>query len=607
MKYGNVTHKLASSVACKVLKGGNLRRLVRTFAQSRFSTPSSLGAMLQTVLARLLQGLAQQPTNGEASAIVSSAFNKEKKMMRLLLALAVSIIALTPSVRPQTPTAAETKKTSGVNEPSAPQPTKDVEDCACESQVLPEALAIVNGVQITRRDIERATEGSVNQLKRQVIAARNRELDLQINSRLLAIEAKRRGMSTTKLLEQEVVAKVKEPTEAEAQIFYDQNKARIKADFKGAREDILQYLRDQRQREEAKKFAEGLRATIETKVEVAEATPPRNEAERARVRATVNGERITSGDIEDSLKPFVFNVQERVYQLRKDELDLSINDTLLVQEAQKRKITTNGLLDAEIKPKTVTEAEARAFYEQNKDRVSGDFAQTKESIIRYLLQVEVRKAERAFLDRLRATASIQIFLVAPESPVFSISTADQPSLGDAAAPVTIVEFTDYQCPSCAATQPTLKRLVNEYGNRVRLVARDFPLSQHADAFKAAEAAEAAREQGKYWEYTEILMRNQSALDVVKLKDYAGELGLDRGRFDQALESGKFAESVRRDIEEGRRLGIDSTPTVFINGRRMSDKSYEALKVYIDGALKASTTRGSAEGGRRTSSGSLLKN
>lgn len=521
-------------------------------------------------------------------------------MSRLLYALVVSMIALTPSVRPQTPTAAQPKNiTSGVSAQSAPQPDKSVEDCACESQVLPEALAIVNGVRITRQDVERATNESVTKLQRQVIEARKRELDLQINSRLLAIEAKRRGISTMKLLEQEVVAKVKEPAETEAQIFYDQNKARIQGDFNQSKADILQYLRDQRQQEEAKRLADELRKTIDTRILATQATPPRDEAERARVLAIVNGERITSGDIEDSLKPFVFDVQERVYKLRKDELDLSINDTLLVQEAQKRKITTNALLDTEVKPKNVTEEEARAFYDQNKDRVSGAFTQTKESIIRYLQQIEVRRAERAFVEKLRATASIQIFLVAPESPVFSISTADQPSMGNAKAPVTIVEFTDYQCPSCAATQPTLERLVKEYGNSVRLVARDFPLSQHADAFKAAEAAEAAREQGKYWEYIEILMRNQSALGVVKLKDYAGELALDRARFDQALESGKFAETVQRDIEEGMKLGIDSTPTVFINGRRMSDKSHDALKANIETALKAPPIKRSAEGGRRT--------
>ena len=509
-------------------------------------------------------------------------------MRRLLHALVVSIIALPPAIRSQTPIVPETKNTAPapVSAQGRSQPNKTVEDCACESQVLPEGLAIVNDVRITRHDIAKATRESVGQLQGQVTEARKRELDLLINSRLLANEAKRRGIGTTKLLEQEVVAKVKAPTDTEVQTFYDQNKGRIQGDFKDVREDILRFLLDQRQRIEAKRFSDVLREASETRVQVTEVTPPRNQAERARVLATVNGETITSGDVEDSLQPMIFDVQERIYKLRKDELELSINDTLLVQEAQKRKVTTNALLDAEVKPKAVTEEQARVFFEQNKDRVSGDFDQTRDSIMRYLEQIEVRVAERAFVGKLRAAASIQIFLVAPESPVFSISTADQPSLGSAGAPVTVVAFTDYQCPSCAAIHTALERLVKEHGDKVRLVTRDFPLTQHTEAFKAAEAAEAAREQGKYWEYAHLLMHNQSALSVDKLKVYASELALDRSRFDSALDSGKFAEMVQRDIEEGMKLGINATPTVFINGRRVSAKSYDELKENVEAAFKA---------------------
>ena len=516
-------------------------------------------------------------------------------MSRVIYALLISIISLTPVVRSQTPSAARPNaRSTSVSAKSEPQPVKTVEDCACESQILPEALAIVNGVRISARDIEKATGDSVRKLQRQVVEARKRELDLLINSRLLAIEAKKRGIATTKLLEQEVVAKVITPTDADAQAFYEQNKARIQSDFNGAREDILRYLLDQRQRLKAKKFADGLRVASSTRVHITEVMPPSNESERTRVLATVNGETITSGDVEDSLKAIVFDVQQTVYKLRKDELDLSVNDTLLVQEAQKRKVTTNALLDAEVKPKAVTEAQALAFFEQNKDRVSGDFAQTKDSIIQHLEQIEVRVAERAFVEKLRAAASIQVFLVVPESPIFSISTSDQPSLGRAEAPVTVIVFTDFQCASCAAIHPALERLVKEYGDKVRLVARDFPLSQHVEAFKAAEAAEAAREQGKYWEYVQLLMRNQSALSVDKLKEYASELALDRPRFDSALESGKFTETVQRDIEEGMRLGIEATPTVFINGRRVSNKSYDELKANVEVAFKALAAKRSAE-------------
>ena len=460
------------------------------------------------------------------------------------------------------------------------------DECACESQILPATLAIVNGVTISPRDIEKSTADRIHDMQQQVVDARKAELDLLINSKLLAIEAKKRGVTTGRLLETEVIAKVKAPTPVEARAFYDQNKARINGEFDAVKDDIVRYLTNERQRDEAKKYADTLRAASNTVVKVPQATPLRNEAERAQVLATINGENITSGDVEDSLQPLIFDVQEQVYELRKNELDVNINDMLLVQEAQKRKITTNALLELEVKPKPVTEEQARTFFEQNKERVSGDFAQTKDAIINYLQQTELRAAEQAFVNKLRAAASIQTFLKVPESPVFKISTKDQPSLGNANAAVTIVAFTDYQCPSCAAMHPLLERVVKESGDKVRLVTRDFPLTMHADAFKAAEAAEAAREQGKYWEYVNVLLQNQSALSVEKLKSYATQVGLDRVRFDAALDSRKFAESVQADVDDGLKLGLKGTPSLFINGRRVTAKSYEELKESVNAALKS---------------------
>lgn len=339
---------------------------------------------------------------------------KELNMSRTIYALALLIAALTVTVRAQTPTA-DQKNTapSPVTETGA-QSKSILEDCFCESQAMPEAAAIVNGVKITSKDINKATGEAVSRLQRQVIEARKHELDLTINSKLLQMEAKKRGLTTTKLLEQEVVAKVKRPTSAEAQAFYDQNKARIKEPFTDVAEDIITYLLEQRQRLEAKNFADGLRQAGETKVLDTEVTPPANETDRARVLATVKDEAITLGDIEDSLRPLISDVQEQVYKLRKDELDLTINDTLLAAEAQKRKITINALLDAEVKPKPVTDEQMRTFYEQNKERLSGDFTQTKDAIRQYLEQVELRQAQRVFVEKLRAAASIQVFLVAPK-------------------------------------------------------------------------------------------------------------------------------------------------------------------------------------------------
>jgi protein-disulfide isomerase len=514
-------------------------------------------------------------------------------MYKLLLILILALVVYSDGVLAQTsPTTGNNQATTSATPAASPvgvqQPNLvKEEDCACEAQALPDVLAIVNGIKITRSDIDTQIKQRVRDIQQQVVEARKRELDLQINSKLLEAEAQKRKISTVKLLEEEVVAKVKDPTDAEVQAFYEQNKARIRAELKDVRSEIIVYLRNQREREEAQKLAQRLRAAADVKALVQNVTPPATPAERARVLATVNGEPITSEDIENSLRPLIFNVQEQLYDLRQREIDLRINDALLEQEAQKRKITTTALLDAEAssKAKKVTEADARAFYDENKARIGVEYALVKDHLMQVLQERETRDAQLSFAQQLRRTASIQTFLLKPEPPLYSIATDDQPSLGSTTAPVTIIEFTDFQCPSCAATHPLIEKLLKEYEGKVRLVVRDFPLEMHANAYKAAEAAEAAREQGKYWEYIALLLKNQSKLDVAALKQYAGQLALDRQKFDAALDSGKFAEKVQRDLRDGLRLGVDATPTFFVNGRRVSVPTPDSLKAAIETALK----------------------
>jgi len=513
----------------------------------------------------------------------------------LSLALIVTSTAFIPAIAQTHRATPTTRATQG--KPARPQPTPtpiatttpapmQAEDCGCEGEPLPEVVATVNGVKINKQDIDSPVKAQIDELKKSVIEARQRELDLQINSKLLEAEAKKRGMTTAKLLEEEVAAKVREPTEADAQTFYDANRAKITGDFKDVKADIISFLRDGRQREQAKILADRLRAAAVVKIEAPAATPPHNAAERARVLAVVNGVQLTSAQVEDSLKPLIYNVQERAFQLRMNEIDLRINDTLLEQEAQKRKLTTKALLDAELnaKVKPVTEVEAQAFYTQNKERINGDYAALKDQIIQYLQDTQMGNLQTSFAGQLRQGAALQVFLRAPEPPIFEIAINDQPVKGNPAAPVTIIEFTDFQCPSCAAAQPALEKLLAEYGDRLRLVVRDYPLQRHKDAFRAAEAAEAARAQGKYWEYSNLLFTNQTALGVDKLKEYATRVGLDRQKFDAMLDSGQMAGKVQRDMNDGNLLALSGTPTFFINGQIAREITYEGLKASIEKAL-----------------------
>jgi protein-disulfide isomerase len=464
--------------------------------------------------------------------------------------------------------------------------------CGCEDKPLPEIVASFNGVRITRDQFTSTTLDRVKKLQQAVVDARSKELELQINSRLLEAEGKRRGIGSYKLLQAEVLLKVVPPTDAEAQAFYDQNRASINGDFATVRNDLIAFMRNQREQALAKELANRLRAAAQVKL-LATATPPATAADRDRVLATVDGANITSGDIEDSLRPLIFSVQEQVYKLRKDDLDLKINDALLTAEARRRGVQPGDILRTDVKAKLtpVSEDAALKFFNENRERIkSGDFAQYKDQIIVFLTQREEEKLSAAFAEQLRRNATVELFLTAPEQPVYRIATDDQPAKGNPRAAVTVVEFTDYQCQTCSMQFPVMERLIMEYGDRVRFVMRDFPLGQHENALKAAEAAEAAREQGKYWEFTKLMFGRQSALQEEKLKQYATELGLDRVKFDGVLKSGSALDKIQRDQLDGQKVGVNGTPSLFVNGVRIKDISYESLKTAIEGALIKSRPR-----------------
>ncbi len=173
------------------------------------------------------------------------------------------------------------------------------------------------------------------------------------------------------------------------------------------------------------------------------------------------------------------------------------------------------------------------------------------------------------------------------APVYDFAGSARPFRGSEDALVTVVEFTDYQCPFCTRHfQQTYPRLIQEYGGRIKYVVRNFPLVQiHRDAAKAAEGAECAFDQGRFWEYHDRLFANNTALDFKSLKRYAEAVGLDTLRFNECLDSGKKSRVVELDMEDGRRFGVRGTPTFFINGRILiGAQPFEIFRYYIDAAL-----------------------
>jgi protein-disulfide isomerase len=280
--------------------------------------------------------------------------------------------------------------------------------------------------------------------------------------------------------------------------------------------------------------------------------------------------------------------EQAVYDGRKAALDAIIADTLVAQAAKAKGVETEAFVQAEVgkRVKPVSDTDVRNFYVQNSERMQGrSFEQMSTAIHQYLEDQAQTNAKQDLIAELKkAGPPIRVVIDAPRTSI--TVNPDDPSEGKADAPVTVVEFSDFQCPFCQRVMPTLKELRTKYGDRMRLVWKDFPLTQiHPQAFVAAQAGNCAREQGKFWEYHDKLFGNQSALQPDALKKYAADAGLDAAKFNQCLDSAKYEPRVRDALGVGGRLGITSTPTVFVNGRMINGaQPIEVFQAVIDEEL-----------------------
>jgi protein-disulfide isomerase len=175
----------------------------------------------------------------------------------------------------------------------------------------------------------------------------------------------------------------------------------------------------------------------------------------------------------------------------------------------------------------------------------------------------------------------------PPEFVANVSVDDDPFQGPENAPVTIVEFSDFQCPYCKkAADELVPQILAQYGDKVRFVYRDFPLTQlHPRALPAALAADCANAQGKFWQYHDLLFANQSALDDASLEAYAAQLGLDQATFDECYTSREYFDEVAADFQDGVDYGVSGTPTFFVNGHRLvGAQPFAAVQQVIEQVL-----------------------
>lgn len=304
------------------------------------------------------------------------------------------------------------------------------------------------------------------------------------------------------------------------------------------------------------------------------------------VLARIDGQDITDEDVKKAAGPKLQQAEMDLFDARKDAIDQIIDDRLLEEAAKKENVAKADFLKKNVFDKIkIEDKDIEKFYNENKAQMQGKTLDDVKGNIRgYLYREKHQKVYGDLMSGLRKKADVAILIKAPK---VEVEEGDNPSIGPKDAPIKIVEFTDYQCPFCGKARPTVNQVLAEYKGKVRYVLRDFPLSFHKDALKAHEAARCAGEQNKVWEMNKKLFDNQRAIKVEDLKKYAGELKLKMEPFNQCLDSGKYAETIRQNQEYGEKVGVSGTPAFFINGRMISGaRPFPAFKEIIDNELES---------------------
>ena len=301
--------------------------------------------------------------------------------------------------------------------------------------------------------------------------------------------------------------------------------------------------------------------------------------------ATVNGEPIFESDLDVSAQ--WRKLDQQIHSLRTQALGSEIAEKLLEAEAERRGMTVQEFIGAEVEPKigSPTNNEVSDFYNEQKDQINKPLKEVRDEIVRLLRQQKATTHLNDLVATLRADAKIEVHLDPPRLPV---ELQDTRQRGPADAPVTIVEFSDFQCPFCRRVQPVLSELREEYQDRIRWVFKDLPLTDiHPEAVRAAQAARCAGEQDKFWEYRAKLFEQDLFTDAT-YTEVAEATEVDPEPLMECLNSGKYQRPVAVEALEARNLGIDGTPAILVNGILITGaRAIENYRNIIDSELEKS--------------------
>jgi predicted DsbA family dithiol-disulfide isomerase len=303
------------------------------------------------------------------------------------------------------------------------------------------------------------------------------------------------------------------------------------------------------------------------------------------VVATFEGKKISEEEVIASVAAQLRELEDSAYSLRREAVENHVFGVLQARLAEKEGITPQELWNREVMAKLVppTEAEVTAMVRQYRNRLPPDEEQAKKVIVEVLNQNRAQERERAWRSELLAGADFRLLLEPVRYPLTPLAS-DAVVTGPASAPVTIVEFSDFQCPYCGQAQELVDEVTGKYGDRVRVVFKQLPLDIHPQARLAAEASLCARDQGKFQELHDWLFANARGISVEAMKAAAPELGIGAAKLESCLAEKIHTPSVDEQLAQASALGVTSTPSFFVNGRKVTDRSLASFSRLIDEEL-----------------------
>lgn len=308
------------------------------------------------------------------------------------------------------------------------------------------------------------------------------------------------------------------------------------------------------------------------------------------IAARLGSQIVTEERLAQMIGHRLFELEKEIYRLKRDRLEQMIVDRVLQEEANARGIPLEQLLNEEVLPNVtpVTDEEVDDYYLANRAKLKdwkGSMEDLKVRIRGFLEQERRLNGLVKYARTLEPKYGVVVYLEEPRIPLMDVRIDGNYSTGRSNALVTVVEFSDYQCPVCRSVHTVARRLKDHYREQVRWVFKDYPLRKHRNSRMTAEAARCAGEQGKFWEYQDILFSSREEFNPESLERFAVDLGLSGELFQECLSSGKFGEAVQKDLQEAERLGLDRTPSFIVNGRLMTGGlSFEQFEEVINEEL-----------------------